>query len=91
MSEEEVFEQEVSKEELENAAGGRVHGNFYHHPSTTSTKYGCTKYQVRNIYEGGFPNCAATVEDGSFCYENDACFSMAVNYSHMESCSKAWQ
>ncbi len=86
MSEDKVFEQEISPEELENAAGGGLL-----HNKKSAPVYGCQINQRRDIYEGGFPNCAATVEDGSFCNSNDACFKSAVNYTSMQSCFKAWQ
>lgn len=44
----------------------------------------------RNIYEGEFPNCAATVEGGSWCWNNDACEKFAVIYT-MHSCGRAWK
>ena len=44
------------------------------------------------MYGGGsFPNCAATVEDGSWCKRNDACHDKAVDYRGMGSCKKAWR
>lgn len=56
----------------------------------------CVNSFYRDIYQGGFPNCAATVEDGSWCGTNDACVSTAVHYKGMEECSfsdcsKAWK
>lgn len=52
----------------------------------------CINHHQRNIYGGnGFPNCAATVDDGSHCSSNDACYSKAVDYQMMHDCSKAWR
>lgn len=77
----EVFGQELAPEELEGVAGG---GD----PSDTN----CTDHTYgRNIYYTGFPNCAATVEDGSFCWTNDACWNSQVIYKFMNDCSKAWR
>lgn len=52
----------------------------------------CTKYQKRSMYGGsGFPNCAATVEDGSHCCTNDTCYNVAIDYQGLTDCSKAWR
>ena len=52
----------------------------------------CVKDHKRNIYGGnGFPNCAATVEDGSWCERNDACYNEAVIYDGRTDCAKAWK
>ena len=56
----------------------------------------CIEAHYRDIYKGGFPNCAATVEDGSWCGKNDACSNNAIKYKGMENCfaadcSKAWK
>ena len=56
----------------------------------------CVEGFHRDIYKGGFPNCAATVEDGSWCGTNDACVTTAIVYKGMEECSfsncnKAWK
>ena len=41
-------------------------------------------------------NCAATVEDGSWCWSNDACDDYSVDYQGMHiylisDCHKAWE
>ena len=60
--------------------------------STDADKSNCTQQMRRDIYAGkGFPNCAATVGDGSWCGSNDACFSSAVDYTNMKDCPKAWR
>ena len=80
MSEKEVFEQKVSDEEMEAVAGGDGESN-----------YECSDDWKRDIYVPSFPNCAATVESGSWCDTNDACTSMAVDYQGMVECEIAWQ
>ena len=83
-SDDAVFDQEVSPEELEAVAGGENDGCWnLHHP--------CYSSVVRSIVGGyGFPNCASTVEDGSWCDTSDACYVSAINYIDMHSCKKAW-
>ena len=51
----------------------------------------CYSWEQRYIYTGSFPNCAATVEDGSFCDTNDACYTAAVWYLGKKDCAKAWK
>ena len=80
LNEEQVFKQEISDKELENVSGGSIF-DFCDNNS----------FHERDIYSGdGFPNCANTVEDGSFCDTNDACYSFAVTYTNMVDCSKSW-
>ena len=79
MSEKEIFVQEVSDEEMEAVAGGKGENDD-----------DCVKIFLRNIRVPSFPNCAATVEDGSDCWNNDACFEEAVRYWDMNDCDKAW-
>ena len=38
----------------------------------------------------GFPFCAATAVDGSWCDLNDACCTSDVVYQDMRECHKAW-
>ena len=54
--------------------------------SDTSKKYG---RPLRN--PDGSTNCAATVEDGSWCGSNDACYEDEVNYMGLNDCAKAWK
>ena len=80
LNKEQVFKQEVSDDELEAVAGGKGSGGE------------CNRNQARDIYKGGFPNCAATVEEGSWCSSNDACITDAVRYWEMKNmveCNKA--
>ena len=81
MSEKEVFIQKVSDEEMEAVAGGEGVNDY---------DYDCVSEHWRDIYFGGFPNCAATVEEGSLCDTNDACVAGAVVYKGMHVCYKAW-
>ena len=91
--EDEVFDQELSLDDLDAAAGGSGDCNepsVCGQPSYDS----CTRNHYRQIYGGGgFPNCAATVEDGSWCGENDACNECAIEYKgfRSSSCEKAWE
>ena len=76
----EVLAQELSPDELEAVSGGDQDADLKN----------CVRYSERNIYLGGFPNCAATVEDGSFCGSNDACYHSMVSYYILQECNKAW-
>ena len=83
--ENEVFDQHLSLDDLDAAAGG----SFFQTADRDSEN--CTETEHRPIYGGkGFPNCAATVEDGSWCGTNDACRVDAIVYRDMGSCAKAW-
>ena len=79
MSEKEVFVQDVSDEEMEAVAGGEGRNED-----------NCNKEFRRDMYAGGFPNCAATVEHNSWCGSSDACFNDAVCYYDMKECTKSW-
>ena len=79
--EDEVLAQPLSPDELEAVSGGDRDDDLKN----------CVRYSERNIYLGGFPNCAATVEDGSFCGSNDACYHSMVGYYNLTECSKAWR
>ena len=83
-----VLGQEVSLDEMEGAAGG---ADPTLNPHTKVTSVNCTQTEWRDTYKGGFPNCAATVEDGSWCSSNDACHNFSVKYANKKSCSKAWK
>lgn len=99
--EEEVFDQELSLDELDAAAGGGdadglaeffdALGKVLSGGKKDADTNNCTHHDYRQIYGGGgFPNCA-TVEDGSRCERNDACYSTAVDYQGMTDCAKAWR
>ena len=79
--EDEVLTQPLSPDELEAVSGGDQDDDLKN----------CVRYSERNIYLGGFPNCAATVEDGSFCSSNDACYHSMVGYYILTECNKAWR
>ena len=93
-NEEEVFLQSADDEELSGVAGGEddsIEVGFCAGTWDADSK-NCTKIHERSIYGGnGFPNCAASVEDGSWCRINDACFDPAIDYQGMEGCKKAWK
>ncbi len=73
-----MFSQDVSQEEMESVAGG---SNVIDEDAPRVDIYGGK----------GFPNCMATVEDGSWCRSNDACHFYAVHYVHRKECCKAWR
>ncbi len=82
---ERVLDQELSLDELEVAAG-LYDEEYYKNPSN------CVNCYHKAIYGGGgFANCAATVEDGSWCNENDACYDNSITYVGMKDCKKAWR
>ena len=78
--EDEVLAQPLSPDELEAVSGG----------DQDDDRTNCVRYSERNIYLGGFPNCAATVEEGSWCDSNDACYHSMVGYYILQECQKAW-
>ena len=87
-----VLEQEVSLDELEAAAGGGFNARSHKVYQRDDDAENCVKSWRRNIYGGsGFANCAATVEDGSWCSENDACYDYSITYVGMKDCKKAWR
>ncbi len=87
--EEEVFSQKISPDELDAVTGGvLVIGGGK--KSNESNQDACWQVLRRQITVGGHVNCAATVEDGSLCKENDACFGSAIVYQGLKDCSKAW-
>ena len=93
LNEEQVFKQELDDDELEAVAGGGgafAKGGTGEDPEAWDKDSDhCVNHHYRDIYDGGFPNCAATVEDGSWCDTNDACTFTAVNYQGMNDCTKA--
>ena len=82
-TEEKIFKEEVSEEELK-AVSGAGH-------DCLGSPHDCAENHFHNIYERGFPDCQATVEDGSWCSSADACFSSAIEYVGMKECKKAWK
>ena len=77
LTEKEVFKQRVSDEELEQVTGGDEGGDFGGHDTN------CTSRWYRGIHSQG---CAATVEDGSDCMDNDACWDLSVLYYEIRGC-----
>ena len=82
----EVFAQSVSLDDLDAVSGG----GLWHDDDHDSNN--CIQTSFRQIRGGnGFPNCAATVEDGSFCNYNDACIIDSIRYLGLKECGKAWR
>ena len=84
--------EEKLQEYLYESGGGRLEIDDSNEVDTDN----CENIHYRDIYKGGFPNCAATVEDGSWCGTNDACSNNAIKYKGMENCfanycNKAWK
>ena len=89
--EEVVFAQKMSSEELSAVTGGEAPGCWQ------GSRRDCLLQLYRHIgmdpYDDniGCPNCANTVQDGSWCSDSDACFSMAIIYRDLTVCHKAWR
>ena len=86
--EQEIMNQEMSKDEMESVAGGLCwSGHMYQDCHwEEAQKYG------RPIHRpDGSINCANTVQDGSHCDTNDACYKDQVNYMDIHDCGKAWE
>ena len=101
-----IFSQELSLDDLDAAAGGHVRTgagrscgsnarstlDFATGGPEDGDTSNCVNHNRRPIYGGGgFPNCAATVEDGSYCSTNDACYKAAILYDGRTDCAKAWR
>ena len=86
-AEDAVLGQELSTDEMEEAAGG----GYCRGGANEASTWNCVQIVRRYIYAHKFPNCAATVEDGSLCSSNDACYQSAVDYIDLKDCSKAWK
>ena len=80
LSEEKIFAQKVSDDELMAVEGGKTDKNG-----------GCIDVFLRSIYTGSFPNCASTVVNGSRCTSADACSINAILYVDMKKCHRAWE
>ena len=87
--EQEIMNQEMNLDEMETVAGGiciAALGRNDYCNSHSSEKY------ERPLYNpDGSINCAATVEDGSWCGSNDACYYDEAKYFGMRDCEKAWK
>ena len=87
-TEDAVLAQELSADEMDEAAGG----GYCRGGANEASTWNCVQIVRRYIYAHKFPNCAATVEEGSWCGSNDACYSSnAVSYTGMDKCSRAWK
>jgi hypothetical protein len=100
--EQEIMNQEISQDEMDTIAGGwckqcsdTVEGG---EPPCFLGSYGsnCDAGTAlkngRSLYRpDGSVNCAATVEDGSHCGSNDACYEDETVYLGMKDCIKAWK
>ncbi len=91
-NEDEVFVQKVDDDELEDVTGGLFFGLI--NDDFDEDRKNCTQCQGRKIHgdDGTFPNCAGTVEEGSWCDANDACAIGAIDYYDrcIVKCPKAW-
>ena len=87
--EQEIMNQELSPDEMETVAGG---GPCLadHRASECPSWEGITYGRPLNRPDGSM-NCAATVEDGSHCETNDACYRIEVMYMGLQDCAKAWK
>ena len=93
-AEEEVFSRNVSEDELANTSGGDScsnHATIDCPFDNIEDSWHCIKLYKRMIYYPKFPNCAKSVEEGSWCGENDACLTLAVQYNGMTDCHKSWR
>lgn len=77
-----VFSQTMSDAELATVSAGYC---------DSSTNINCERSHFWKIYDNGFPHCANTVEDGSWCWATDACFADSIEYVGMKECKKAWR
>ena len=97
--EKEILSQDISDEELSEVSGG-VDRDYWDRIHNEDCQ-GNNERQMHLKAEHGdagtwwyvpyFPNCAATVEENSWCASNDACYLSAVVYIGMNKCSKAWE
>ena len=99
--EQEIMNQEMSKDEMETVAGGGP-GNWdctgtensdciQEHYKMTCDSGNSLKYGRYFYRQDGSPNCAATVEEGSWCGSDDACYGNEVQYLGLTDCAKAWK
>ena len=86
--EQEIMNQEMSVDEMETVAGGDLFSELI----IDIVEFNKAEKIERNFYNpDGSYNCAATVEDGSWCKSNDACHKNQMVYVDMKDCSKAWK
>ena len=94
--EQEIMNQEMSTDEMETVAEGQLCTSFFvtclfGHADKECDDPNMTKYGRQIHKPDGTVNCANTVEDGSHCDVNDACYDNYVRYMSLVNCSKAWQ
>ena len=97
MTKEDILENDLNDKELNEASAGANSDGT--HRCQVANRYtydddanNCVDAVFRWINKPDFPNCAATVEDGSHCMDNDACFGVnAIKYFGMDDCTKAWR
>ena len=90
--EEQVFNQELSMEDLDAASGGFMDCGETSYCGNTQLDVGCNDANHRPIYGPSgnqFPFCSATVEADSMCWSNDGCRYTSVIYDGMQSCKRA--
>ena len=86
--EQEIMNQEMSKDEMDTVAGGLwcIMGHSYAECDNRGAK--AHGRPIRR--PDGSIDCANTVEDGSSCETNDACYEENVKYYGLKDCAKAW-
>lgn len=93
--EEQVFNQQLDLDELDAAAGGKgcaMFGTEGWYGERDGDLSNCVQHHHRPLYGGnGFPNCVATVEDGSNCRRNDGCYSTTIVYDGITECGRSWR
>ena len=87
---EKVMKSELSNEELSLTSGGD--GCRFSEKCENDSYNNCSCLQHRYLRDNkGNINCAASVESGSWCLTNDACFEEQVHYRNRnKGCDKAW-
>jgi len=87
---EKVMKSELSDEELSLTSGGD--GCYFSDKCDNDSNNNCSRLQHRYLRDKyGTINCAASVEPGSWCLSNDACFEEQVHYRNRgKNCDKAW-
>ena len=97
--EQDILNQELSEDEMDTVAGGTdkcADGKFGGCFMGLGRRHSCDseiyiKYGRPLYRPDGSLNCAATVEDGSWCGSNDACYDAEAVYLGMTDCRKAWK
>ena len=92
--EETVFDQKLDLDELNATSGGNcaMYGTEGWYGTKDADQANCSGFWHRPLYGGGgFPNCAATVEDGSNCWRNDGCREDTVVYDGKTDCWRSWR